>query len=331
MLKLPFILVISLVLISCAKTDEEEVRSVIAEAKYHLSSMDCSDAIDVLDEVSFQEDNADYISVYASAQACSAGYKELDFFQDELTNLDSSNFIGSLAAFSSSLDETTADSTAYVAMDNAIKTLLGYDNSSGTPSTSNRNSKFGTNESGDMSLQALYMLFYQMGKHFALYGNAGSDGAKGGDANSFGNDCIYSYTTQDAVDWITANGASLGTCNTANGTNGSDFLENPETSADIKTRLCNGIIYYNNMMDILGNVTLPASDSLGDVSNIQTALNTLMTAAELAETGAINDGDANGQDAIANLKDITRQSDCEDENIERIEKFYAIFFETIYQ
>ena len=53
--------------------------------------------------------------------------------------------------------------------------------------------------------------------------------------------------------------------------------------------------------------------------------------ADVALTLPVNDGDANGQDAISNLKDVTSQTVCEAENIERIEKFYAIFFETIYQ
>ena len=312
---------------SCAKTEEEQVRSAISEAKYHLSSMDCSKAQDVLDDVDFQDDDANYISTYASAQACEAGYKELDLFGGDLDSVDSSSLIQSLAGLSTS-NETEAESDDYLALDAAINTLIGYDgDASGQPSTTARESKFGTARSGDLSLQALYLLFVQMGKHFALYGNADTtDASKGGGPN--GNSCIFSYTTQDAVDWITTN--TPGTCTAATGSEGSDLLESPVSAADIKTRLCRGIIYYNNMMDILGNVTLPGSDSLGDVGNIQVALNTLMTAAELAETGVYNDGAAAGQNAISTLKDITSQTDCEAENIERIEKWYAIFFETIY-
>jgi hypothetical protein len=317
--------------ISCAKTSEEEIRSSIAEAKYLLSSMECSRALSILDDVDFQDDNADYISVYASAQACSAGYKELDLFGDDLSSISSSGLIQSLAAFDSSLGEATVDSAAYQAMDSAITTLLSYDeDAGGQPSTLARATKFGIKKSGDLSLQALYMIFSQLGRHFAFYGNADPDdatkGEKGGGAQS--NSCLFSYTTQDAVDWITT--INPGTCVAATGSEGSDFLEAPEASADIKRRLCQGIIYYNNMMDILGNVTLPGSDSLGDVSNIQTALNTLMLAAEAAESGVYNDGAADGINAITTLKVVTSQSVCEAVTTERIEKWYAIFFETVY-
>lgn len=323
-LNITFILSI-LCLVSCAKTEEQLVRAAIQEAKYHLTSMDCDAAMGVLDDVDFQSDNADYISVYASSQACYAGYKELDFlFGGNLENINSSSLIGSLATFSSS-NETSAGSTAFTSIQNAITTLLSYDGGT-QPSTVDRTDKFGIKESGDLSLQALYLIFVNMGKFFAYYGNVDSSGVKGNGA--LGNSCIFSYTTNDAVDWI--NGTSPGNCSAATGSEGSDDLEAPVTSAVIKTRLCQGIVLYNNMMDILSNLTLPGSDSLGDVANIQSALNTLMNTAEGVETGPYNDGPVNGQNAIATMRAITGQAACEAENIERIEKFYAIFFETIF-
>ena len=328
---------------SCAKTEDAAIRSAIQEAKYYLNSSDCANAKDVLDDVDFQEDNASYISTYASAQACVAGYTELDtLFGGNLSNISSTSLIASLAAFSSSI-ETLPDSSASTAIDQAITTLISYDEAaSGSPSTAARNTKFGIKQSGDLSMQTMYLLFVQIGKHFALYGNAEHSadpptGAKGGGA--FGNSCLFSYTTQDAVEVIDDFGglgtAPLGTCVAASGTEGSDFLEAPETDEDIKRRLCQGIVYFTNLLDILSNLTLPGSDSLGDVSNVGAALSTLMTAAQTQETtgagGKYNDGDVKGQDAIANLKDVTSQVVCEAEAIERIEKFYAIFFEVVYK
>ena len=322
-----FILTIHLV--SCAKTEDELVRSVIQEAKFHLNSMDCSDALDVLDEVDFQDDNADYISVYASAQACFAGYKELDvLFGGNLDNLNASSLIASLAGFSSS-NETAADADTFTYILEGIKTIFEGDGTA-QPSSTARISKFGVKESGDLSLQALYMIFVAMGKHFAYYGNAANDGTKGGGA--LGNTCVYSYTTQDAVEWITD--TTPGSCVAATGSEGSDDLESPETSADIKRRLCEGIFLYQNMMDILTNITLPARDELGDVSSIQSTLNTLYAAAISAETitsaGKYNDGAAAGQNAMSTFQTITGIDECEAEAIEKIEKFYAIFFETIF-
>lgn len=327
MVKSLLFLSVILSLISCAPTSEEEIESAVSEARYHLSSMDCSKAKSVLDDVGFQDDDADYISVYASSQACEAGFKVLDvLFGGNLENINSASLIGSLAAFTTS-DETEADSDDYVAIQSAITTLI--ESSGGTqPSTSARNAKFGTAKSGDLSLQALYLIFVQMGKFFALYGNADASGVKGGGSVD-DNTCIFSYTTDDAVDWITDN--SPGSCTAATGSEGSDFLKTPVSATEIQSRLCEGIILYNNMMDILSNITLPGSDELGDVENIQSALNTLMTTAEAAETGTYNDGPADSLNAISALRDVTDQATCEAETLERVEKFYAIFFETIFQ
>ncbi len=323
-----------LTLVSCAKTDEEQVRSAIDEANYYLSSMDCTSAKNVLDDVGFQSDNARYISTYASVYGCKAGFKELVFFTENISKVNSASLMTSLAQFDTS-NETVNDSADVQNIHDAIFTLLGNDGTA-QPDTNARNAKFGTKRSGDLSMQALYLIFVAMGKHFALYGNADLDpasatfGQKGKGVLS--NSCIFSYTTQDAVDWI--NSIKPGSCTTATGNEGSDLLEAPETDAEIKTRLCRGIVYYNNMMDILSNITLPGSGELGDVGNVQTALALLMNTAESAEIappGTYNDGDPNGKDAISTLKTVTGQAQCEAETIERIEKWYAIFFETIYQ
>ena len=320
---IPFLLILCCIF-GCAKTDEAEIRSAVSEAKYFLNSMECDKAMEVLTEVGFQDDNADYIKVYASAQACKAGYKVLDvLFGGNLGNISSTSLLSSLASFTTS-NETTADSTEYTALKNAITTLI--EAGGGTqPSTTARNTAFGLAKSGDLSLQALYMIFIQMGKFFALYGDADAAGTKGAGGN---NSCIFSYTTNDAVDWISVN--TPGSCSSATGSEGAALLESPETAANIKRRLCEGIVLYNNMMDILSNVTLPGSSELGDVGNIQTQLSNLMAVAEAAETGVFNDGSATGLNAIATLKTVTGQATCEAEELDRIEKFYAIFFETIF-
>ncbi len=314
---------------SCAKTEDEEVRSAINEANYHLNSMSCSDAQDVLDDVDFQDDNADYLSVYAASLACYAGYKELDIlFGGNLDDINSTSLIASLAGFSSS-NETEADSSDFTYLLQAIKTLIENDGGD-QPSTVTRNSKFGIKESGDLSLQALYLIFVSMGKFYAYYGNADNTGTKGGGTQS--NSCLFSYTTQDAVDWI--GDTNPGSCIAATGSEGSDDLELPVTAAVIKRRMCEGIYLYQNMMNILSNITLPGSSELGDVGNVQTTLATLYTAGITAETtaggGIYNNGAAAGQNAMTTFQDITGVDECEAEAIEKIEKFYAIFLETIF-
>lgn len=316
-------------IISCAKTDEALVRSAVQEAKYHLSGRDCSKAMSALNDVSFQEDNADYISTYASAQACEAGYAELSLFTGSLSNIDASDggLLRSLAAFESS-NETQPDSSTYEALHNAITTLISYDGTT-SPSTASRSSKFGEKKAGDLSMQAMYLLLVQIGKHFALYGNGDADGIKG--QGSFNNSCIFSYTTQDAVEAIAAGAGGLGTCVNATGSEGSDFLEAPVTSAVIQTRLCKGIIYWNNLIDILGNIALPGSDELGNVGSIASVLSSIYDAASIAESGALNDGPADSQDAVATLRNVRSLTACEAESFARVEKFYAFVFELGYQ
>lgn len=307
---------------SCAKTTEQEVASAIDEARYFLNSMSCSDALDVLDEVGFQSDNADFITTYASAQACRAGYTETGFlFGGNLALIDANNLLKSLASFPES-EETTADSNNFIYIQEAIMTLLSYDGNS-SPSTADRNSKFGTKKSGDMSMQALYMIFVNMGKFFYVYGNAGNDGTKGGDEQSHGNSCLFSYTNANAAAYING-GAPTGSCSAASGSEGSDFLEAPVTSALIKTRLCYGVILFTNMIDILENITLPGSSELGDTGNIGAVFSSSITTLGNAETSTF------GTTSINTIKDITSQTACEALSLDDLERWYAIFFETSY-
>lgn len=318
-------------LLSCAPSSQEKIDSAVREARFYLSSSKCSKAKEVLDDVGFQDDDADYVMAYASVYGCLAGYSELDDVFSNLDKIDPNEFVKSVASFTTSI-ETAPDSTNYSYLMQAINTILNTGGGS-QPSTAARNSEFGGRKSGDMSMQVLYLLLVQMGKYFALYGNADNAGDKGLGAD--GNTCIYSYTTQDAVDWITNVANPGGTCAAATGSEGSDHLEAPETAADIKRRLCEGIFLYNNFVDVLGNLTLPNNDSLGDLGDVEAALALLLDAAEAAEEtgggGVFNDGPAASRNAIENLRVIRSQSACETEDLGRLEKWHAIFFETIWQ
>ena len=172
------ILFLLILFVSCAPTAEVKVQSAIDEAKYFLNDSRCSKAKDALDEVNFQDDNPDYIMVYASTYACFAGYNEIDaVFGGNLEDFDPGSFFNSLASFSTST-ETEADSEAYQYLMLAIDTILSS-GTSGAPSTVARTEEFGGRKSGDMSMQVLFMLMVQMGKYFALYGNTNSAGDKG--------------------------------------------------------------------------------------------------------------------------------------------------------
>ena len=151
------LLFIFIFILACGRTDDQEKESAIREARYYLSSMECTKALESLDEVDFDEKDADYISTYASTQACFGGYKELDvLFGGNLESLNASSLLGSLSSFTSS-NEETAESSTYIALNNAITILLGFDGTNdGSPDTATRTAKFGTKKAGDLSLQALY-------------------------------------------------------------------------------------------------------------------------------------------------------------------------------
>tara|TARA_B100001971_G_scaffold215192_1_gene259873 strand:- start:126339 stop:127307 length:969 start_codon:yes stop_codon:yes gene_type:complete len=314
-----FILLIftSLFLFSCAKPDELVCQEAKEEAKYHLTKENCSKAFSALSNACGSDDS-EYIALQASAYGCRANYSELDLFDLDIDNINSSSLLSSLASLSSS-NETQADSTEFVALQSAIQTILTA--TSGNPSANTRKTEFGTDNGDDLNFQALFMITVQLGKYFAYYGNADNLGNKG--SGSLGNTCIYSYTNADAIDWITSTAPDTGTCVNATGSEGSDDLEAPVTSTEVTTRLCEGIILFNNFMDILGNVDL--TDSIyGDLSSVKTAVDALYTTAIAAENTAYSTA------TISTVKDIRLQSDCEALTTEQIEKYFAIFFESIY-
>ena len=312
-----FLLVLSL-FFSCAQTDEQELLSAKEQAKAHLTAGECNDAIDVLDDVGYQDDDADYISLYASAHACLSGFKEVDFFTNDITTVSATNLVKSLASMSTS-NETQADSTGFLGIMTAINAIT-----SASTTSAGRVTRFGTSKGTDLNFQLLSLSMVATGKWFAYYGNVGTDGTKGGDAQALGNTCIYSYTNANAVAWITthatANAVGTGTCTAATGSEGSDQLESPVTAATIKTRLCYGIVAFNNFLETVSNLDV-SGDDFGQLDTIETAVSTLYTAAETLELAQYS------TTSIQTMKVIYDQASCESANLNDIERYYAIFFE----
>ncbi len=307
-------------LVSCAKTDEQIIDSAKQEAKYYLSDNNCSKAQKVLDEAGYQNDDAEYLSLYASMYACKAGYSEFDLL-DEVTTIaaNSSQLLGSLTTLGTS-NETAPDSTSYTNIMNAIDVLL---NSAGTsPSATARESKFGVTGATNLSFQALYLILVEFGKFLQLYGNTDAAGDKSD--GSFTNTCIFTYTQVDAVNYANT---ILPTCNSVGGDEGSDFLESPVTDDEIDARLCEGIYLFNNLRDILSNVTIGNSSTFGSLKDVGDVLDDMIADAESAESAGLNTEVAY-QDSIAAIKTITSKSDCEALPRQRLEKWYSIIFET---
>lgn len=322
--KLTFILLTAMSLFSCAKTDDEAVKSAIREARYFLTSSNCDNAIDILDDVGTQSDNAAYVSVYASAIACSSGYTELGTALGNLTSIDTSNqgaglgFIKSFAGFPSS-NETAADEETYTKILEAIRYILEAD--SAQPSTTGRLSNFGTKAGNDLSMQALLMTTVALGKWFAYYGDADASGTKGAGGN---NACIFSYTNANAVSYV--NDASPSGC-VATGTEGHVDLESPVTDETIKRRMCEGIYLFNNLVDIISFIDLSSNPVLGSLSSMGTLFNNVISAAETIESTSYNSTFANSVTAV---KSVTSMNACDALDINQIQKFYAILLETLF-
>lgn len=321
-----FLLFTLFFIFSCAKTTDELIESAKREAKFHLSSKSCSKARSALQDVGTQSKDPVWIGLMSSTYACDAGYSELDtlFNSGDISKLDATKLLTSLTTFSSS-NETEADSDAYNNLKTAINLILNSDGLA-QPTAAGKIAKFGQDPGTDLNMQALYMILVMTGKFFAYYGNTNAVGAKG--AGTLGNSCIYSYSATDAAEYIAAVYGGK-TCSSTGGGEGSDDLEAPATAAEIKTKMCEGIIWFNNLLNILSGITLSGSDSLGDLGNVEAAITALLDTAEAAETsaGGVFNDEVVSQDSVSTLRDITGQDECEAIDIAKIEKFYTIVFE----
>lgn len=315
--------------VACAKTEEEELNSAIREARYHLTNMDCSEAKKVLDDVGADKDNEKYVSVYASALACEAGYTDIGTALNNLTNITATTggLLTSFAAFESS-NETTADASTYAKLYEAIDYILNADGGT-SPNTTNRLTKYGTNGGNDLSMQALLMITVAMGKYFAFYGNTDAAGTKGAGSVTGGDVCIAFYPFDATVDTMLSGGGAMNSCNSANA--GHAALDpSTVTLTTVYRRMCEGIILFNNLFEILSNIDLSSNDSLGNIDAVQSTITQLYSSAQLAEAAASATW---GEDAVATLKTMTSQSACETyaqtaNGRADIQRYFLVLFET---
>lgn len=260
------LLIFSLFFVSCSKETEDEFNDAILEANFLLSEGDCSGAVSVLESVgSIASTSSLFLQVYASAYACSGGYSDLDFFDEAATKLNagSTDFLNSLATFDYSEAETSAESTNFQNLMQAIEIITtGGGNSSANHT--GRLAIFGADGTQSLNLQALFMVSGAIGKYVHYYSDAvASTGIK--------TQCVYNYTKVISRAAIDAGPASA--CSGGNGYAGG----NSGTSNDAIRRACQGIILYNQMIDLFLNTTLTNSNDYGDLdlvyANISTAYN----------------------------------------------------------
>lgn len=309
---------------SCAKKPAEELDEAIDFALAYLSDGKCAQAIDILEDVGRDLNNAIYLQVLASAYACRAGYDERVFLETDIPKIDSDSaaLMKSLTTLTLS-PETVADSNTYSDLTTAIGILLYVDANS--PSQAARETKYGPRKSGDMGVQALFLSMVQLGRFLHFYGNVDAAGTKGAGAASTDeqgatpSNCFVEYTYATA---ITALGTAAGTCNNMAIDDGHpDMLFAPAATLTItKRRMCEGLMLVNNIVDILNNITLPTNSSMGDLTNVTTTVNATKTAIITIDP------------ALQTLLDTTSQADCESlvaspTEFDNLQLIYVLLFE----
>jgi hypothetical protein len=262
-----FLLIFSLFFVSCSKEEEDEFDDAILEANFLLSEGDCAGAISVLEGVGSSASTSSlFLQVYASAYACSGGYSDLDFFGEAATKLNagSTDFLNSLATFDYSVEEASAESADFQNLMEAIDIITtGGGNTSGDHT--GRLAIFGTDDTQSLNLQALFMVAGAIGKYVHYYTDAvASTGIK--------SQCVYTYTK--AISRAAIDAAPASACNGAGGYVGG----NSGVTDDAIRRACQGVVLYNQMIDLFLNTTLTNSDDYGDLdlvyANISTAYDT---------------------------------------------------------
>lgn len=296
------ILGVSFLLTSCAKTKEEEVLSAVREARYFLNSSQCQAAQDALEDIGQQKDDAAYVATYASALACKGGYSDLDITSNFSNIQTGAGFLGSFATFTSS-NETAVDAVTYTSLLESIDYIITADVATGgNPETVKRLTNFGRTGGNDLSMQALFMTVVALGKYIALYGNTDATGKKG--TGTFSNTkCMAGYDNALIVAGMAVPGAgklNLSGCDEPD----KGHPELLPANAKYKRRLCEGIILFNNLLDILGNIQLSGNSSLGNLDDVFDALDDVLNNSGVAIPGLST--------IITNTQKMRSLTACED-------------------
>lgn len=309
-----FILFLSLLLISCAKTKSEKISDAVDIAQTYLSESKCQDAIDVLEDVGGGSDNGIYLQVLASAYSCRAGFSELSFIQNDIPDIDvsSNSFLYKSLSTLSFSSETQVDSNEYADLKTALNLLL---NSAGTqPSHSDRIAKFGERRANDLSVQILLLSAVQFGKFLNFFGNTSTTGVKGAGVQGT-NSCFLNYLFNDAKN-VVLNYDAANNCNS--NIDGHPSLD--ITTTDGKRRVCEGLVLYTNLLDVLNNIDLSSSTTMAGLVNILTIIDNMKDTAITAYP------------SLSTLLATTSQSECESlldtaGEFDNIQLVYALIFE----
>ena len=297
--------------LSCGMDEEEGVNDAIDRALDYLSKGQCAGALEVLEEVGMQKYNASYLSALASSHACNAGFSEPSFFNDDLPQIAADSLLGSLTTMPSA-EMTSAADRSFVNLIYAIDTLV-YAGGVAVPTSAQRAPYFSDADLGNINIQALYMVMVGVGKYFDYYGNTNSSGEQG--AGSETNKCLYDYT------YVNVPPLPLGACVTAAlGEEGSPGL--PKGTAIAGQRMCQGVVLFNLLLDLLTNSVVSATSEFEELGSIVTQAAVVLTPACAAG-------------GMGNLCSQTSVSLCTESYVtasgpkDELQKYFQAIFETL--
>ena len=280
-------LFVLLLISSCGADNDELRREAVLSAKIFLNAGKCNDAIDVLDAAPYGDEDSDFLSTYASAYACRAGYDEITFFLSDVALTASPAILSGTAKYSTSGNMTDALDDNFTDLQVAIDTLLyaGGIAKAKDPTTERRSQKLGATDLKNLESQLFFMILAQMGQYYKYFGNADTTGVKGSGADISNNTCFIDYDSVDTITYTVGTSATgtsdfatgISALNSASLIGGCDGVSKGHGQLITVKRACQGIVLLNNFLALLE--VIPdyfAGGALGTLSDIFSTLTPLL-------------------------------------------------------
>ena len=325
MLKRVLFILIIITVFSCGKNSEEKKEAAVLSANISLSKGNCQDAIDVLEANGRETRDAGYLKTLASAYACRAKFSTITFFSTDIGLSSTPSPLGGATKYSTSQLAVTgslANDSKFKDLQTAIDLLLyaGGFSTSTEPTSIERANYFGSKDAGEINSQLVFMMLAQLGKFMEIYANAGTTGVKGSGTPT-GNKCFTDYSNAPAaIQALLA--LQSGACKVVNSPH-AQLDSSLTTVATRRTRLCQGVVLLNGILDLLPSIV--ASAGGGDLSSIS-SLTTNIDAFKTKLTTAFP--------TIGTVATVLSQSNCETDGsitTSTLESYYAIIFEALIQ
>ncbi|MDD0853804.1 hypothetical protein HBN50_11900 [Halobacteriovorax sp. GB3] len=317
--KLIVLIISSILLCSCGKTKQEEIDAELVSAEIDLTRGDCEAALSKLTGIDYQNSNAHFLKLLASAYACKAGYSSITFFSDDLPLIDAASLLSSFATFSTSDSMDSPTEEDYINIQSAINVLLyaGGIATTTNPTSTLRSSSFTSKESAQIHSLLMFLIMVNMGQYTYFYGNTSSTGVKGGGSGS--NDCFMTYdaTISDLFDGDPGD-VDAGNCDNAADT-GHPNLDNGTVNIE---RACEGVVLMNNFFEVFPEVI---SGALGDDFDVLDSISITDLKSDASTALGVA---GKGTDILSTTSQSVCESDISDEDTFRY--FFVMFFELLH-